>query len=192
MRGPNFSVHNFACPDCGLNCQLIQDGPRASMRHQKPPCKTYTATKKDGQKFLELAYIAIPIDKPDPVIVAFRASGREVVDDDTTEPGTSQVAPTVFAAPPALAAELAEAAPRVRPLHVEKRLPDPPRWQPLFEQLASELRGQIYDRGEVSARLAQALIEAKPGDTLQGFDDTRIAGIAQAIVALCSASKGHP
>lgn len=202
MRGPNFSVHEFKCPDCGLSCQLIQDGRRASMRHQLPKCKTYEATKADGQKFLELAFIAVAPDKPDPVLVAFRDSGQQL-EPDSAEP--EELAPLAAAAPnpqpercTCLAYEGRHAAncPSspyfMRPRPETERRADPPRWQPLLEQLASELRAQIYDRGEVSKRLAQALIEANPGDSLVGFDDSRIAGIAQAIAALCGASKGHP
>ena len=222
MRGPDFAVHNFKCPDCELQCQLIQDGRRASMRHQLPPCKTYLATMKDGQKFLELAFIAVPMDdKPDPVLVAFRDSGQPIEQEPgeptATEPSAEHRAALEDARPRAAdptaaqAAELEAAAPKVTDSRAStdehsqgckcercararapRRVPNPPRWQPLLEQLASELRAQIYDRAEVSRQLAQALIEAQPGATLVGFDDNRIAGLAQAIVNVCAASKGHP
>ena len=47
-------IHDFKCPDCGLPCQLIDNGhgQRSSMRHAIPTCNTYDRTKKDGQKFL--------------------------------------------------------------------------------------------------------------------------------------------
>ncbi len=52
----------FRCPDCGLLCVLQQaPGERASMQHQIPECETYRRTKRDGQKFLELAFIARPV-----------------------------------------------------------------------------------------------------------------------------------
>lgn len=54
-------VHDFTCPDCGLNCQLTtpnNGAPGGKLCHQLPECSTYKATKGDGQKFLELAFLA--------------------------------------------------------------------------------------------------------------------------------------
>lgn len=203
MRVLDRSTHNFKCPDCGLNCQLIQEGFRASMRHQLPTCKTYEATKKDGQKFLELAYVTYP-QKPEPVMVAL-SEGRTVraeliaandaapnVANDseaTVPPPASPYGQTEDGASlePNTAGEL-----EWKPPERSKPQPNPPRWQPLLEALSSELRALVYERGLHSTGLAQALVEAKPGDTLVGFDDSKIAGVGQAIAAICAAAKGHP
>lgn len=53
--------HEFKCPGCGLSCLLRQEvGAKASIQHQLPTCNVYDRTKSDGQKFLELAYLARP------------------------------------------------------------------------------------------------------------------------------------
>lgn len=213
--GPSRSVHEFKCPDCSLSCQLIQEGARASMRHQKPTCKTYEATKKDGQKFLELAYIAYPIEKPKPVMVAMRDAP---VKDEPAPPvlaDAAELPPSLHRIPcvecgyvmnhapecsrpepappePDEAPELSDEVPLADYQNADgQRLqPLPPRWQPLLESLSSELRALVYDRSRVSAELARGMANNAP--ILIGFDDTKIAAIAQAIIAVCSGSKGHP
>lgn len=206
MKGPNYSVHNFACPDCKLNCQLIQDGRRASVRHQNPICNTYRETRPGkvggGQKFLELAFIA-PSEENDRILVAFRNGERDELVEAPAETGSGdeEVADQDRKAHRTPEAALADAvknwpagepSTRYEPTQKLPSRPNPPRWQPLYEQLASELRAVVYERGEHSKGLAQAMASAEPGQVLVGFDDTKIAGLATAIANLCSASKGHP
>lgn len=200
MKGPNYSVHNFACPDCKLNCRLIQDGRRASVQHQNPICNTYRETRPGkvggGQKFLELAFIA-PSEENDRILVAFRNGERDELVEASppeveAEAEEQTVGPcAVMASPPPDRRGEPEAV-MTTPAPPARRTPNPPRWQPLYEQLASELRAVVYERGEHSKGLAQAMASAEPGQVLVGFDDTKIAGLAQAIANLCSASKGHP
>lgn len=59
----------FKCPDCGRNCIVEQHSEKlASIRHQLPECNTYRTTKKDGQKFLELAFLAGAKQRPAAVL----------------------------------------------------------------------------------------------------------------------------
>lgn len=49
-------IFDFKCPDCRRPCRL--DTARNGLQHAEPRCSTYNATRKDGQRFLELAYKA--------------------------------------------------------------------------------------------------------------------------------------
>lgn len=201
---PNFSVHNFKCPDCERNCQLIQDGKRASMRHQLPACKTYEATKKDGQKFLELAFIATPAQEVDRLLVAFRERKNDDPAGAALEAAVQAAKPPVeeVPAPPTPQPQhepIGEATGPVRdwtPPQVTHVPPPPAHWQMMLDGLMSHLTALLSARRRHAEALAAAIAEAQRNPSapkeFQGFDDAQIAAVAQAIISICQGAKGHP